>query len=66
MKLGQGYVFTCVCDSVHGGLYSIVCWDTPPKPEAGTPLGPVTPRPEAGVPPTRYPPDAVHAGRYGQ
>ena len=20
MKLGQGYVFTCVCDSVHGGM----------------------------------------------
>ena len=48
-KLGQGYVFTRVCDSVDlGGVCSIACWDTqlPPRtlkqappwgPEAGTP-----------------------------
>ena len=33
-KLGQGYVFTGVCDSVHGGGVCLsACWDT-------TPLGP--------------------------
>ena len=29
-KLGQGYVFTRVCDSVHRGVCPIACWDTPP------------------------------------
>ena len=30
-SLGQGYVFTPVCDSVHkGGVCPIACWDTPP------------------------------------
>ena len=46
----EGYVFTRVCHSVHGGEST---W-------AGTPLGPGTP------PGTRYTPRAVHAGRYGQ
>ena len=56
MKLGQGYVFTRVCDSVHrGGVCPIAYWDNPPPPgpEAGTPLGADTP-------------STVHAGRYGQ
>ena len=35
MKLGQGYVFTRVCDSVHGGVCLCACWDTPP---GGDPL----------------------------
>ena len=35
MKLGQGYVFTRVCDSVHGGVCPIACWDTHQEPEAG-------------------------------
>ena len=29
-KLGQGYLFTCVCDSVKGGLCPTACWDTLP------------------------------------
>ena len=31
-KLGQGYVFTGVCDSVHGGrgVCLSACWDTHP------------------------------------
>ena len=29
-KLGQGYVFTGVCDSVNGGGFCLsACWDTP-------------------------------------
>ena len=31
-KLGQCYVFTRVCDSVHRwGVCPIACWDTPPR-----------------------------------
>ena len=38
-KLGQGYVFTRVCDSVHrDGVYPSACWDTH-TPWADTPLG---------------------------
>ena len=70
-KLGQGYVFTRVCDYVHGGGGVPHCMmGYTPKP--GIPLGP-----EAGTPPPRdqrqaplpldqAPPSAVHAGRYGQ
>ena len=30
---GQGYVFTCICDSVHrGGICLSACWDTTPLP----------------------------------
>ena len=30
---GQGYVFTCVCDSVHRGVVCLsACWDTTPPP----------------------------------
>ena len=49
-KLGQGYIFTGVCDSVHrGGTWA----GTPPLDQVHPP-GPGTP------------PGAVHAGRYGQ
>ena len=36
-KLGQGYVFTGVCDSVHkGGCVCLsACWDATPSREAG-------------------------------
>ena len=55
-KLGQGYIFTGVCDSVHGGGEYLGRYtprdQVPPRP--GTPPGPDTP------------PRAVHAGRYGQ
>ena len=37
MKLGQGYVFTRVCNSVHRGVCPIACWNTPPGTQAGTP-----------------------------
>ena len=33
MKLGKGYIFTGVCDSVHGGGVCLsACWDTTPPP----------------------------------
>ena len=47
-KLGQGYVFTGVCDSVHrGGVCISACWDTT------TPLGADPPR-------SRHPPGIRH------
>ena len=50
VKLGQGYVFTGVCDSVHrGGV-----------PDQVHPPGPGTP------PNQVHPPTAEHGGRYGQ
>ena len=73
-KLGQGYVFTCVCDSVHGeGVCLSACWDTnPPPPHEQTPQE-QTPTLGANIPweqtphRSRHPPTgAVHAGRYGQ
>ena len=32
-KLGQGYIFTGVCDFVHGGggVCLSACWDTTPR-----------------------------------
>ena len=29
-KLGQGYIFTGICDSVHRGVCLSACWDTTP------------------------------------
>ena len=62
-KLGQGYVFTGVCDSVHrGGVPDQVH----PPPGPGTPLGPGTPptgtryTPGTRYPPRYTPPDQVH------
>ena len=60
MKLGQGYVFTRVCDSVHRGDLQ---W---PPLHAG-----IHPHQRQAPPPHwtrgRHPsPSAVHAGRYGQ
>ena len=49
MKLGQGYIFTGICDSVHRGVCLSACWDTtPPRTRhppgiRHTPLGPGTP-----------------------
>ena len=50
----EGYVFTRVCHSVHGGgdIWLSAWWDTPP--------GADTPSQE------QTPPGVVHAGRYGQ
>ena len=47
-KLGQGYIFTGICDSVHGGRY-LGRYPPPPRPGAPpgtrfTPSGPGTPQ----------------------
>ena len=58
MKLGQGYVFTGVCDSVHrGGVPDQVHPPGPGKP----PQTRYTPRDQVHPPRTRYTPrDQVH------
>ena len=67
-KLGQGYVFTRVCDSVHGGVSASV--HAGMHPPGGHPLGRHPPQEDTRKTPqedTRNPPlGAVHAGRYGQ
>ena len=71
-KLGQGYVFTRVCDSVHRGVCLSACWDTHPParrpPPGKAELPPGKENPLARRPPLarQTPPCAVHAGRYGQ
>ena len=78
-KLGQGYVFTGVCDSVHRGGCLPQCMlgyhhhtpppgaDTPHPPGADTPWEQTPPRsrhrPRAAE---QTPPDTEPAGRYGQ
>ena len=60
-KLGQGYVFTRVCDFCsQEGVCLSACWDTHPPPGKDPPW--------QGTPPLarHTPPRAVHAGRYGQ
>ena len=56
-KLGQGNIFTVVCDSVHGGGSVSVHAGIPPPP-----------RTRQAPPGTRQtpPPRAEHTGRYGQ
>ena len=60
-KFGQGYVFTGVCDSVHGGEYL-----TRYLPRPGTPPGPIThwdqvhPPGSSTPPQTRYTLPQVH------
>ena len=51
-KLGQGYVFICVCDSVHKGGGLPQCMLGYPSTREQTPQS--------------SHPGAVHAGRYGQ
>ena len=66
-KLEQGYVFTRVCDSVHGGdlPQCMLGYHPPGAPPAGSrPTNP--PPPGAGIPLGADPPGAVHAGGYGQ
>ena len=64
MKLGQGYVFTSVCDSVHRGGASaplhagITPQDQALPPWPGTPLGPDPPPPGPGTPPVQTSPGA--------
>ena len=45
-KLGQGNVFTGVCDSVHRGVSASVHAGIPTPPRKQTPLGPDTPPPK--------------------
>ena len=78
-KLGQGYVFTGVCDSVQGGVPDQVHppgpgtppWDQVHRPWDQVPPGPGTP-PDQVHPPwtrytpqTKYPRDQVHPPRPG-
>ena len=77
-KLGQGYIFTRICDSVNkGGICLSACWDTPlqeqtppgsrPPPRSRHPPEQTPPTRQEQTPPgTRQPPGAEHAGRYGQ
>ena len=52
-KLGQGYVFTGMCDSVHkGGVCLSACWDAPP----GSRHPPGTMPPGSRHPPEQTPP----------
>ena len=57
-KLGQGYVFTGVCDSVHrGGVCLSACWDThTPWEQTALPQGADTPQEQ--TPPWSKPPRA--------
>ena len=57
-KLGQGNIFTGVCDSVHRGICLSACWDATPTPQDQAP--PSTPLHQA--PPDQAPPRAEHAG----
>ena len=66
-KLGEGYVFTGVCDSVHRGEGGLPrCLLGYPPPRADTPRKQTPPPPGADTPRIRHPPIAEHAGRYGQ
>ena len=49
-KLGQGYIFTGVCDSVNRGVCLSACWDTPRSrhpPGADTPREQTPPLPQS-------------------
>ena len=66
----EGYVFTCVCHSVHGGggVCLNACWDPPSgadTPPRSRPPAEQTP-PEQTPAGNRHPLCAVHAGRYSQ
>ena len=75
-KLGQGYVFTRVCDSVHMWGLPQCMLGYPATPQQGDPPSKETPwqgdppgkeTPPARIPPLQGdPPCAVHARRYGQ
>ena len=54
-KLGQGNVFTGMCDSVHRGVCLSACWDVTP-PGAGTPIPPEQTPPEQAPPQEQTPP----------
>ena len=56
----EGYIFTRVCHSVHGGVSVSVHAGIPPPPEQ------IPQEQTRHPPPKSNSPDAVHAGRYGQ
>ena len=64
-KLREGYVFTAVCDSVHGGGLSQCMLGYHPPPRSRHPPE-QTPPWSRHTPPPGSSPCAVHAGRYGQ
>ena len=62
-KLGQGNVFTGVCDSVNRGVCLSACWDTPPEqtpPQSRPPQSrpPQSRLPWDQTPQSRHPPGA--------
>ena len=63
-KLGQGYIFTGICDSVNsgGGSASVHAGIPPHPPDQGPGTPPGADPPGADT----HPPSAEHAGRYGQ
>ena len=69
-KLGQGYIFTGVCDSVHRGASASVHAGIPHPPSRHPPQTRHPPRPgtlpRPGTPLEQAPPGAEHARRYGQ
>ena len=71
-KLGQGNVFTGVCDSVHGGgvSASVHAGMPPPPPRADTPradtLQEQTPPPREQTPPGADTPPGKQTPAYGQ
>ena len=67
-KLGQGNVFTGICDSVNRGGSASVHAGMPPPPPGADPPEQTHPPPGADTPSReeQTPPDTEHAGRYGQ
>ena len=66
-SLGQGYVFTRVCDSVHRrGVCLSACWDTISPQARQTPWQEDPPGKGDNPPGKADPPGTVHAGRYGE
>ena len=67
-KLGQGNVFTGICDSVHRGgclpQCMLGCQTTPPRP--GTPLLGADPPGPGTPPPDQTPPPRKQTPAYGQ
>ena len=61
-KLGQGNIFTGICDSVHRGVLPqcMLGFQPPPQDQAGTPLRPGR-HPLPGTRPGRHPPGTRQA-----
>ena len=58
-KLGQGNVFTGVCDSVHRGVCLSACWDTAPPIGRPSQEGDTPPRSRHHHPPKRHTPQQI-------